>query len=66
MIITMEYKIERNEEPKKVDKIDVFIGDCKYRLTETVDGKLEVHKTTEGLQEEMLVFPIVTNVINIK
>ncbi len=32
----------------------------------TVDGKLEIHKSTTGLQEEMLVFPRVTNVIDVK
>jgi len=62
----MKYSTKRNESPIDVDKIDVFIGDCKYRLTETIEGKLEICKTTEGDQEEMLVFPRVSNVIDLK
>jgi len=62
----MEYKIERNDEPKKVDKVEIMIGDCKYRMTETVDGKLEIHKSTTGFTEEIVVYPRVTNVIDVK
>ena len=62
----MEYFVKRGEEPKEVKQINVVIGDCKYRIYETINGRLEIHKSTESEQEEMLVFPRVTNVINVK
>jgi hypothetical protein len=62
----MEYFVNRGEEPKEVKHLNVIIDDCKYRIYETIDGKLGIHKSTESEQEEMLVFPRVTNVINVK
>tara|TARA_R110000744_G_scaffold357580_2_gene464436 strand:+ start:81 stop:299 length:219 start_codon:yes stop_codon:yes gene_type:complete len=64
-LIDMKYFIERKEEPKEVKQVNVVIGGNKYRLTETIDGKLEIHKSTELELEEMLIFPRVTNVINV-
>ena len=61
----MKYFIERKEEPKEVKQVNVVIGGNKYRLYETIDGKLGIHKSTELELEEMLIFPRVTNVINV-
>jgi hypothetical protein len=64
-LIDMKYFIERKEEPKEVKQVNVVIGGNKYRLYETIDGKLGIHKSTELELEEMLIFPRVTNVINV-
>lgn len=61
----MKYSIKRGGEPKEIDKIEIFIEDRKYKLTETVDGKLELQKSTTGNTEEIIVFPKVSNVIDV-
>lgn len=61
----MEYYEERRKEKKEVKHITVSIGLNNYRLYETIDGKLGIHKSTDSEQEEIIVFPRVTNVINI-
>tara|TARA_R110000796_G_scaffold192641_1_gene309282 strand:+ start:1847 stop:2035 length:189 start_codon:yes stop_codon:yes gene_type:complete len=62
----MQYKVNRKDEPILVDRLEVTIGDNTYRLTESIDGKLGIQKSTTGDEESILVYPRVTNVIEIQ
>lgn len=61
----MNYKIERDDEPKKVDTIIVYIGLERYRLTESDGDKLVINKMSEGDTDDILISPKCSNQIEI-
>lgn len=44
----MKFTTKRDEQPQEVDRVVIYIGDNRYRLTESVDGKLTVNKYCDG------------------
>jgi hypothetical protein len=61
----MKFKIERDETPKEVDTIVIFIDDNRYRLTGTEEGTLKVVKYSDGLIENISIIPKNNNSIEI-
>ena len=54
----MKILTKRGEEPQEVTRVTITIGNTNYYLTESVDGKLTVNKTTtDGLNELLWVNP---------
>lgn len=49
----------------KADKIIVYIGEDRYRLTESVDGKLTVNKMSDGLSDDINIHPRYANEIDV-
>ena len=60
----MKYSINRGDEPQEVKKITILIGDDKFRITETIDGKLEINKSSL-YDRQIFILPRVSNVIEI-
>ena len=61
----MKYKIERDEEPKEVNYITVFIGLDRYRLHETIDGRLQINKWSDGDSDYLRIHPRTGNEIEL-
>ena len=49
----------------KTDKVIIYIGEDRYRLTESVDGKLTVNKMSDGLSDNINVHPRYANEIEV-
>ena len=66
----MKLTTKRDEQPKEVDRVVIYIGDVRYRLSESVDGKLTVNKYNEGELEKdsevLKIFPRTGNEIEIQ
>lgn len=61
----MEVRTDRKEEFNEVEKIDITIGDTKFRITETFDGKLSINKIADDGSPRININPIVSNEIEI-
>lgn len=61
----MKLITKRGDEPQEVNKIDVLIDNTTYRITESVDGKLSINKTTKDGNESLMVFPRYSNEIEL-
>jgi hypothetical protein len=61
----MKIKTKRNGELTETDYIVIFIGDERFRLTESVDGKLTINKISDGLSDTINVNPRYANEIDI-
>lgn len=44
----MKFKKERDAEPIEVKMITIYIGEERFRLSESVDGKLNINKYSDG------------------
>jgi len=53
-IRTMKIKTKRGEEPQDVTRVTITIGNNTFYLTESVDGKLNINKTTTDGENELL------------
>lgn len=61
----MKFKIERDETPKEISRITIYIGEHRYRLTETNQGRLLITKTSDGDSDSINVHPCVGNQIEL-
>lgn len=61
----MDIKINRNDKPEKIDSLKIYIGENRFYLKETIDGKLEIMKISESSNENITINPKVGNVIDI-
>lgn len=61
----MTVTTKRGDEPQEVKMVTIQIGNSTYRCTESVDGKLNINKTTKDDMELMLVNPRSGNEIEI-
>ena len=61
----MNITLNKDEEPKEVKRVKVMIGENKYYLTESVDGKLNINKISDGDSDELKVFPRYANEIEL-
>jgi hypothetical protein len=43
----MKFKKERDEEPIEVKIITIYIGEERFRLSESIDGKLNINTGNE-------------------
>lgn len=66
----MKISIKRDEQLQEVDRLVIHIGDVRYRLSESADGKLTVNKYNFGDlskdSEIIAVFPRTGNEIEIR
>ena len=62
----MKIKLRRQDEKFPAERVDIYIGDTMYRITETIEGKLNINKSGENLSDSITIYPVVTNVIEIK
>ena len=62
----MKYSVKRNEELTEVKRISVQIGKTRYKLTESIDGKLCINKSDGDGEDCVMVFPRSSNEIEIK
>jgi len=62
----MKIQLGRDQQVIQTDKrVKVQIGENKYYLTESIDGKLNINKISEGDTDAIMVFPRVSNEIEI-
>lgn len=61
----MEIIINRDEELTKVNNIIVYIGDERFRLTESVDGRLNIIKYSDGDSDLIKIHPRMGNEIEL-
>lgn len=61
----MKYAHSLQEEPKPADTLIVFIGEHRFRLTETEDGKLKAVKFSDAADDKypLVVCPSTSNTI---
>jgi hypothetical protein len=63
----MKIRTKRTTEKTEiVDILIVYIGENRYRLTESLDGFLTINKSSDGSSHGISLHPIVTNEIQIK
>ena len=53
----MKIKIERQGEIVENKYLVVYIGDDRYRISESIDGKLCINKTSDGDSDLVQVHP---------
>jgi hypothetical protein len=62
----MKYTTKKHgDETIQTDKIIIYIGEDRYRLTESVDGKLNINKISDGLSDNININPRYANEIEI-
>lgn len=62
----MKIQLGRDAQCIETDKrVKVEIGENKYYLTESVDGKLNINKISDGDTDAIMVFPRISNEIEI-
>ena len=50
---------------KEIQRIVLFIGENRYRITESVDGKMTINKMSDGISDNINVHPRYANEIDI-
>lgn len=61
----MKIKLNRNDELVDVNLLLIYIGDETYRLSESIDGKLNINKTSDGESDLIRIHPRTGNEIEI-
>tara|TARA_R110000868_G_scaffold76573_2_gene220097 strand:- start:29775 stop:29966 length:192 start_codon:yes stop_codon:yes gene_type:complete len=62
----MEYTAGRLDDEKiETNRLIVFIGENRYRLTESVDGKLTMNKMSDGDSDDIRIHPRYSNEIEV-
>ena len=61
----MKYKTTREEELSETKMITIIIGEDRYRITESNDGKLNINKTSNSNDDLMRIHPRTGNKIEI-
>ena len=61
----MKFRTSREEELVFAKMITISIGEETYRITETVDGKLNINKTSDSDDELMRIYPRTGNEIEL-
>lgn len=53
----MKIRTVRNEEPKQSDFLMVYIGEHRFRITESIDGKMNINKVSDSDSDLVQVHP---------
>ena len=61
----MKIKTKRNGEVNHTDYLIVYIGQERYRITESIDGKMNVNKGSDGNSDLITVHPRTANEIEL-
>lgn len=62
----MKLKTKRDDEPQEVKTVTIYIGLERFRLSESVDGKLTINKYSDGDSDLLQIFPRTGNEIELK
>ena len=63
----MTIKTKRGDEPQEVNRVTIMINNNIFHMTESVDGKLNINKTTtDGMNELVCVYSRSGNEIELK
>jgi hypothetical protein len=62
----MKFKTKRDDEPQEVTTVTIYIGLERFRLSESVDGKLTINKYSDGDSDLLQIFPRTGNEIELK
>lgn len=61
----MKFKTVREEEPVEVKLITIYIGEERFRISESVDGKLNINKYSDGDSDLIKIQPRTGNEIEL-
>lgn len=61
----MKIKTNRSTDPIENNYLIIYIGEDVYRITESIDGKLSINKTSDGDTDMIRVHPRSGNEIDI-
>lgn len=61
----MKFKTVRDEEPVEVKLITIYIGEERFRISESVDGKLNINKYSDGDSDLIKIYPRTGNEIEL-
>ena len=61
----MKFITSREEEPVFAKMITITIGEETYRITETIDGKLNINKTSDSNSDLIRIHPRTGNEIEL-
>lgn len=61
----MKFRTSREEEPVLAKMITITIGEETYRITETIDGKMKINKTSDSDSDMIYIHPITGNEIEL-
>ena len=61
----MKFKTVRDEEPVEVKLITIYIGEERFRISESVDGKLNINKYSDGDSDLIKIQPRYGNEIEL-
>ena len=61
----MKFKKERDEEPIEVKVITIYIGEERFRLSESIDGRLSINKYSDGYSDLIQIHPRTGNEIEL-
>ncbi len=61
----MKFKTVRDEEPVEVKLITIYIGEERFRISESVDGKLNINKYSDGDSDLIKIHPHTGNEIEL-
>ena len=61
----MKIKTVRDEEPVEVKLITIYIGEERFRISESVDGKLNINKYSDGDSDLIKIHPRTGNEIEL-
>lgn len=61
----MKVRRKREEAFEDVKRVVISIGEVRYNLSESVDGKLVVNKISDGDTDYLMVFPRYANEIEL-
>jgi hypothetical protein len=61
----MKFISKRDDVPEEVKSITIYIGLERYRITESVDGKMNINKMSDGDSDNIQVHPRYANEIEL-
>lgn len=61
----MKYSTKRDEDPTEVKRLTIYIGEDRYYLEESIDGKLNITKISDGNTDRINVNPRYSNQIEL-
>ena len=61
----MKFKKGRDEEPIEVKIITIYIGEERFRLSESIDGKLNINKYSDSDSDLIKIHPRTGNEIEL-
>ncbi len=61
----MKYKVNRDDNPAGAITVTIYIGLERFRISESIEGRMEINKMSDGISDNINIHPCVANVIQI-